>query len=293
MQYIFWTLIFLFGAALGSFISVIANRYNTGLSFWFGRSFCFSCNTLLRKIDMFPILSFIRLRGLCRYCGSKIPHETFFTEIIMGFLSVLAALKSGLFPLQFPLLLATSYWLLTVNYLLLTSIFAVILLISVYDLKHLIIPNSFLIVLSAFSLIYVCIFLFPAFDPYFTPEIVKNIFIRLASIVVVPLPFLILFFISKGRWIGMGDVKYMAVLGLLLGISSGFAAVILSFWIGAAFSIIAIAVNRLKRHLPNFSNNLTIKSEIPFGPFLSLGIIISLYFNVDLSQIQKFFQIFF
>jgi prepilin signal peptidase PulO-like enzyme (type II secretory pathway) len=105
-------------------------------------------------------------------------------------------------------------------------------------------------------------------------------------------PFLLIFIVSKGRWIGFGDVKYIAVIGFFLGFALGLSAVILAFWIGAAFSLLVISINKFKINLPFLRNNFTIKSEIPFGPFLSLGIILSFYFNADLFQIQSLLNFF-
>jgi leader peptidase (prepilin peptidase)/N-methyltransferase len=275
MQYFFGILIFLFGSAVGSFVAVIANRFNTGLSFFKGRSICFSCNTQLQKKDLFPIFSFLFLKGKCRHCQSKIPKETIFVEILMGIFSVLAALKSGFFISDFSLLLTT-------DYLLLTSIFGVILLISIYDLKHFIIPDSFLISFFVLSLLS---FLILHNSYFIIPSIISG--------VVLALPFLLIFLVSKGTWFGFGDVKYIAVLGFFLGFSQGLSAIVLSFWIGAAFSLVAISLKRLTPHinLPLLRNNLTIKSEIPFGPFLSLGIIISFCLSLDLFQINALFNL--
>lgn len=281
MQYFFLILIFLFGAALGSFIAVIADRYNTGLPFFKGRSICFSCNTQLQRKDLFPIFSFLFLRGKCRYCQSRIPKEAFIIEILMGILTILVAVKSGIFNSNFQFLIFNFQ--IISNFLILNFIFGTILLISVYDLRHFIIPDSFLISLFLFSLF----FLFINHNSYF-------IILSLIPGIVLALPFLLIFLISRGTWFGFGDVKYILVLGFFLGFSQGLSAVILSFWIGAAFSLIALSLKRFASHinLPLLKNNLTIKSEIPFGPFLSLGIIISFYLNLDLFQIHELFNFF-
>ena len=275
MEYFLWTLIFLFGAALGSFVAVITDRYNTGLPFFKGRSFCFSCNTQLKNKDLIPIFSFLSLRGKCRHCRSKIPHQTFIIEILMGGLAVLAALKSGFISLPFS-------WLLATGYLLLTFIFANILLISFYDLKHFIIPDSFLISFFLLSLFYTLLL----DASYLLPHLFSGLLLTL--------PFLLLFLASRGKWLGFGDVKYIAVLGFFLGLPGGVSTVILAFWIGAAFSIFSISLKKigLLMNLPNFKNNLTMKSEIPFGPFLSIGIIISFYLNADLFHLQTLFNFF-
>ena len=284
-MYLFLITIFFFGAALGSFINVIADRFNTGLSPWKGRSFCFSCSTVLRRSDLVPLFSFLFLRGKCRYCRSKIPVSAFVVEILMGLLSLLSAFKSGLLTSNFPCLLTT-------NYLLLTAIFAVLLLITIYDLRHFIIPDAFLLIFLLFSFLHNSHFVIFDSSPLSFARggvgggVVSGIFLAL--------PFLLIFLISRGRWIGFGDIKYIAVIGFFLGFAEGLSAVIFSFWIGAAFSLLALVLRKIKPHiyLPLMQNKLTIKSEIPFGPFLSLGTVLSFYFNADIFQINSLLQMF-
>jgi leader peptidase (prepilin peptidase) / N-methyltransferase len=100
--------------------------------------------------------------------------------------------------------------------------------------------------------------------------------------------------ISKGTWFGFGDVKYIAVLGFFLGFDMGLSAVVLSFWIGAAVALVLLLMKKILPwvNLPLFKNNLTIKSEIPFGPFLSLGIFLSFCLNLDLFKIHEFLNFF-
>jgi prepilin signal peptidase PulO-like enzyme (type II secretory pathway) len=144
MQYFAGAIIFLFGASLGSFVLVIAERYKTGFSFFKGRSICFSCSQKLRSKDLFPVFSFLALRGRCRHCQAKIPSLAFWVEVVMGGLAVLAAQKAGILAsFQFVVFNLQTIF----NFLILNFIFATILLISVYDLKHFIIPDSFLLVL--------------------------------------------------------------------------------------------------------------------------------------------------
>lgn len=276
MEYLLWFIVFLVGASLGSFVCVIADRFNTGLAWWKGRSFCFSCNTELKNKDLFPVFSFLFLKGKCRYCSSKIPKNTLIIEILMGALSLIAAFKSGFLVSDFS-------WLLATRYLLLTAIFTSILLISVYDLRHFIIPDAFLVFFFLSSLFYVLLLT----DNYWL------LAAKLLSGLSLILPFLALFLLSRGRWLGFGDVKYIAIIGFFLGLAQGVSAMILAFWIGAVFSLLALYLKRLKSHininLPILNNNLTIKSEVPFGPFLSLGTVLSFCFNADLFQINSLF----
>lgn len=290
MQYFWGTVIFLFGAAVGSFVNVVVNRHNTGLSPFKGRSMCFSCGTVLAKKDLFPIFSFLFLRGSCRYCHSKIPAGTFVTEILMGVLSVLAALKSGI--LNFSIIhnsyftIQSNFSLLpTANYLLLILIFAVILAISLYDLKHFIIPDSFLVFLFIFAFLHNSLFIIH--------DSVFYSLLKFAGVgMILTVPFLLIFIISRGTWFGFGDIKYIAVLGFLLGLAQGLSAIALAFWVGAAYTLMVMFLKKIapNLNLPLTSKELTIKSEVPFGPFLSLGAMIILLWSFDLFHIYEIFH---
>ncbi len=259
--------IFIIGASIGSFLNVIIDRYNTGLPFMKGRSFCFSCNSNLKFWHMFPVLSFLLLKGKCAYCKEKIPKQTFVSELIMGFgaMFIYNVYLNNFFDhgILFPILLFI--------------IFAHIVAISFYDLKHSIIPDSFLVSLILFIFIN---------HLYVDNSLVSYLIAGL----ICSAPFAFIFFISRGKWLGFGDVKYVFCVGLLLGLPQGVSAVVLAFWIGAIFSILAISFKKIKIYLPFMSNNLTLKSEIPFGPFISIGVLISFYFNADIFFLNSIFN---
>lgn len=260
---------------------MIAGRFNTGMSFLKGRSICFSCGQDLKNRDLIPIFSFIFLKGRCRNCGSKIPVQALFVEILMGIISVLVALKSlelGALSLEWG-----------IQYLLLVAIFSILLLITLYDLKHFIIPDSFLVVLFLLALSSQL----SAPNLSFLALSSKLLALSLSGLILA-LPFLLLFLFSRGTWFGLGDVKYIAVFGFWLGFSKGLSAVILAFWIGALFYIGLLLLKKVLPFigLPSFHNNLTIKSEVPFGPFLSLGVVLSFLLNLDLFRINDLLNLF-
>lgn len=273
---------FVFGASVGSFINVVLDRYNTGLKFWLGKSFCFNCNNKLEKKDMFPVFSFLFLRGKCRNCGSRIPYESFVIELIMSVLSTLLVFKLGF--LNYNFFIIQSF----ISYLILLSIFATIILISFYDLRHMIIPDSFLIAFLFFSFLYNSLFIIH--NSYFI-----TLSQHIASGIILAIPFLIIFFLSKGNWMGFGDIKYIAIIGFFLGAVNGASAIVLSFWIGAFVSILLLVTPRILNifGLSNTQNKFKMNSAIPFGPFLSIGVIISFYLNVDILQIQILKELFF
>jgi len=101
--------------------------------------------------------------------------------------------------------------------------------------------------------------------------------------------FYILWVISSGRWIGFGDAKLALGLGWFLGLFSGISAIILSFWIGAAFSLLVILFGKLNL----LSKKLTIKSEIPFAPFIIIAVFVEYFFRFDFFHLQDLFRYFF
>lgn len=267
MDLLVYLFVFIIGASIGSFVNVIVDRYNTGLPFISGRSFCFSCNSPLKFWQMFPVFSYLFLRGKCFSCKENIPKQTFNSELILGF--------GAVFIFSFYL---NYFYLYSIFFpVILFVIFSNIIAISLYDIRHSIIPDSFLLSFIFFVLLY-----------HF--YIGNTLLPHLLSAIICSLPFVIIFFVSRGKWLGFGDVKYVFCVGLFLGTPQGVSAVVLAFWIGAIFSIIAILLKKIKIYFPFLSHNLNLKSEIPFGPFISIGIIISFYFNADVFFLESIFS---
>jgi leader peptidase (prepilin peptidase)/N-methyltransferase len=130
------------------------------------------------------------------------------------------------------------------------------MVILVYDLKHKIIPDKIvypLIAIAFGSLLY----RFFTIDSF---HLLKSV----AEGIIVALPFFLLWFLSKGRFMGFGDVKLALAIGWLVGISSGFAVLIMSFWIGGLVGIFLMAISRKYK----------MDSQIPFAPFLILALFV-------------------
>jgi len=102
--------------------------------------------------------------------------------------------------------------------------------------------------------------------------------------VALALPLFLIWLLSKGKLMGLGDAKLALGIGFLLGLSKGIVAFVLSFWIGAIFGILLIIASRFirayLRSYPRFSASM--KSEIPFGPFLIISTFIVFLFDLDL-----------
>jgi prepilin signal peptidase PulO-like enzyme (type II secretory pathway) len=178
------------------------------------------------------------------------------------------------------------YFLHSIYYILLAidlAVMATLVIISVYDLKHKIIPDSFVIIFGILSLM--TVFISVPSEVLFTWSGVLSYFL---SGPIIALPFFLLWLVSRGRWIGLGDAKLALGIGWFLGFTLGISAVIIGFWIGAVVSLVLLFASRLSRSgivrglfLSMGLKSLTITSEVPLAPFLILGFLIVYFFRFD------------
>ncbi len=249
-------ILFVFGAIIGSFLNVLALRLNTGLSLG-GRSACPTCRHVLAWYELIPIMSFLILRGRCRECGARISYQYPLVEFLTGLLFISIYTIYGL----------------TLYATLLVIVFSLYLVIVVYDLRHKIIPDS---------LVYICIVL-SAVGSWLS----VNSVLDLLSGPILFVFFASIWLLTQGRALGFGDAKLVASFGFLLGAAQAFSAVVVAFWIGAVFGLFAMFLTRLYPLLSG-GKGLTMKSELPFAPFLVLGAWLSLIFNLDLLYVAYF-----
>ena len=282
MESLFYLFVFIFGAIIGSFLNVVLYRHNTTMTLM-GRSFCFSCNKQLTWKELFPIASFLALRGKCRFCKSKIDKQYSLVEATMGILSVLLFWKLGGLAVFTDKVFAVDGvdWVWVLSTALLFTLFCLLVLIVVYDLKHKIIPDNFSYAFAALSLIK--ILFFSTTFPFTLTSWDLFAGLILAS------PFALLWLISQGRWMGLGDAKLALGIGWFLGLKAGFVSIVLAFWIGAIFGVTLIGINKLQK-TSLFKHHVTMKSEIPFAPFLILGLLL-VYFipQIMLTASTSFF----
>ncbi|MDD2732117.1 MAG: prepilin peptidase [Candidatus Pacebacteria bacterium] len=238
-------IIFVFGLIIGSFLNCVVYRIENKQSFLKGHSYCPFCHHDLAWQDLIPVLSFLFLKGRCRYCRAKISWQYPLIEIFTGSIFLLI-IKS-----QIPV--SGLYDIINVIFLLVISSFFII--IFAYDLKHFIIPDKILI--PAVLAVFLYRISFTDLDMF-----LNSIYSGLGASAF----FLIIFLLSKGRWIGFGDVKLAFLMGVFLGFPEILTALFFAFAIGA---IIGIGLILLKLK--------DLKSEVPFGPFLILGLFISFF----------------
>lgn len=245
--------LFLLGAMVGSFVNVVSIRYNTGLSFVRGSSVCLSCNTPIPNSSLIPLFSYISQRARCVYCKSKFSIQYFLIELFSGLLLVSIYLHTKVFSSDFFLLF---------------FIFELLILIFIYDLKHKIIPDAFVYIFIALSVIYSLFFLHSSYLSL------------LYSAIFIPLPFFLIWYFSDGRLMGFGDIKLMVGIGALLGLGAGITAVFISFWAGALCVIIMYMVKAVSHSF----QGINMQSEVPFGPFLVFGIALTYFCSLNLFQ---------
>jgi leader peptidase (prepilin peptidase) / N-methyltransferase len=231
--------LFIFGTMIGSFINALAFRFNTGKSMW-GRSACLSCGATLKAQHLVPMLSYAWQRGKCAWCRSRISVQYPIVEVLAGLIAVLAWSATGTPGL----------------YVAVLAYFQSLLFIAVYDIRHTIIPDAFVYASALIGL---------GMHGYLMG--IEGAMWAVASGLIIAAPLFVLWLISKGAWVGLGDAKLLFSVGAFLGLLPGVAAFLIAFWVGALFGLALIATSRL---LPRLKG-VTMKSELPFGPYIVLS----------------------
>ncbi len=249
MGFIIVSLFFL-GTIFGSFVNVLIDRLPRGESLIKGRSHCDSCKKRIKSYDLIPVISYLLLRGKCRHCKAKIPRRVITVEIVSGF--------------QFTLLFLFSFESLA-SFILLCAVSLLVLAIAVIDIEHGIILDILLVALGVIAVFYILLLAPLLFLSHFITGFVAFLF------------FFIVFLVTRGRGIGFGDVKYAFFIGFLLGSLLTIVAMYVAFLTGALLSIILVIAHKKKLK----------GSTIPFGPFLSLGVFVSILIGPELIQIVR------
>ncbi len=244
-------ILFFFGLVVGSFLNVLIDRLPRDEQIFKGRSYCESCKYKLSFSDLIPVLSFVLLQGKCRYCHSPLSYYYPIVEITTGLLFVL----SFVYLQQFFIV----YYLFLISFL---------IVIFFTDLKYGIIPDKILFPAIIISFLF---FVFTSEESWLRrlslpPSEVGG---RLLAGAGAFLFFLFLFLVTKGRGMGFGDVKYVILMGLVLGFPNIVVGLYIAFLTGAIVSIILVLWGKKKLR----------GSTIPFGPFLVFGTIAAMFFG--------------
>lgn len=243
-------LIFIFGASIGSFLNVLIDRLPKEESIN-GRSHCDFCGKKIAWHDLFPIISFFILGGKTRCCRKKLSFQYPIIEFVTGLVFIIV-IKDGPYLGQS-----------LIRSVLISGIMACFIVIFISDLKYHLISDYILLAVFIFSIIF-------HLSNNETMKQFNNFFL---SGLIVSLPIFLIYFISKERAMGLGDVYLAAIMGFLLGWKAGFLALYIAFVTGAIFGLIIILFKHKK-----------LKSKIAFGPFLVIGTVVMLFWGEKILE---------
>ncbi len=242
------------GLIVGSFLNVVICRHGTGRSIG-GRSGCLSCGKTLQPLELVPLFSWLLLRGRCRRCDAKVSAQ--YPLVELG-----GALAFSLAYLAHPFLSVSAHQVAeAAAFAFAAAALSSLVAIVAYDLRHKIIPDTF----SAFLAVAALGRILALGLAYGVPA--SGWAMALVAGPGMALPLYLLWAVSRGRWMGLGDPKLALGLGWLVGLSGAAVALFLSFVIGALLGGGAVLWNRLRRR----RGGLGLTSEIPFAPYLALG----------------------
>lgn len=241
-------LLFIFGLFTGSFLGVLADRIPVGRSVVFGRSSCDSCGKKIAWYDLFPLFSFVWLRGKCRNCQKKISYRYMAAELLTG---TVFALVGWWFTQNAALTFDFRYWISLVYYL---FIFSVGIVICLSDLRYRVISNVVVFPAIFVSFLYVL---------FFSSALLFN---HMLSALGAFLFFYTLYFITKKKGMGFGDV----ILSLFLGMFLGFPYILLALYVAFVTGSIVALFLMLGR-------KWNLRDAVPFGPFLIFGFSVAFF----------------
>ncbi|MCX7796928.1 MAG: prepilin peptidase [bacterium] len=212
--------LFILGLIIGSFLNVCIYRIPEGISVVNPRSFCPYCRRQLSWLDNIPVVSYLLLRGRCRYCGEKISIQYPLVELLTGIIFLLFYVKFGV----------------SVKFILFVTISSLLIIAFFIDLKYMLLPDVVIIPSIILSAIYGGIYGFP--HNFITAGIFTLIFYLLRVI-------------FKGG-LGVGDIELIFIFSLMLGLYGTLLVVIVSSLIGTIYGLYLIKKGRagMKTKIP-------------------------------------------
>jgi len=242
-------LVFLLGVTFGSFVNAWVWRVKTGRSVASGRSVCPNCKKQIEWYDNIPLVSYVVLRGKCRKCKKPISIQYPIVEMTGGL--SFAGLYLHFLPTQNNTWLELALWCAA-------SVF--LLAAFVYDLKNMLLPDRFTLPVIGIGVMLVTLNSIENGSASIQPQLIATTIFVIA--------YFSLWFFSKGRYLGDGDIRMAAVMGLLLTVPQLIVGVFVAYMVGALTGLYLILRKSKKSD-----------SHIPMGPFLIFGIYFGLLFG--------------
>lgn len=255
MEVVYIVCFFIIGLVFGSFFCCVGLRLSQGEKFTKGRSVCDNCHHELAWYDLIPIISYIILKGRCRYCHKKISLLNPFIEVVTGILFSLSYYSLG-FSLELVLALCVA---------------SLAMIIFSSDLTYMIIPDE---VLIFFSIVFIIL-------EFLLKGISGGLLALLSGVSLFIFMFLLMKLgnaLFKKESLGGGDVKLFFVLGLVIDPFLGLVTIFLASFIALPVSLYLLYKN--KEHM------------IPFGPFILVAFLIVFFSKITTSEIFDFLTLF-
>ena len=291
-MFVIFFFLFILGLIVGSFLNVVSLRYSPEKGLFnfhnlSGRSRCLHCGKTLRWHELIPVFSFLIQKGQCRSCGAKLNWQYPLVELASGFVFLLPFYLFGHFTFHFSLFTSV-VWI---------SVFLIFLLIWTIDYRLYLIPDGLNIGLGIIGIFWILFSGVYGSDSAFLPQglsrfgefqgsffgsyaglfgLRQNIWINhfAAALIGISIVGLVIL-LTKGKGMGMGDLKLLAALGLLYGWPDVLFIFIIGTTVGASASV-ALMLGSARRW--------GMKSQIPFGPFLTLAAVLAFFFGEQILR---------
>ena len=254
MQTLYLIIFFILGLLMGSFFTVVGSRLPNHENFMNSRSYCDKCHHRLSLLDMVPIISFLLLRGRCRYCKGKIDALSSYMEFFTG---VLFALGFYVYGFSYELLIAL-------------GIVSMLSIISVSDLSYYVIPDEVLVFFGCYFIIIKTL----------QVGAVNALLCILSGVILFAIMYAIMLLgnmMFKKETLGGGDIKMMFVFGIILHPLLGLMAIFLGSLLALPVSLFLL----LKKH----------ERLVPFGPFLLISLTFIYFTGINVPTIIEFIKL--
>lgn len=245
LESIMWIIRFFFGACIFSFLNVVIDRMPRGESVVRGRSHCTNCGRVLTAWELIPCISYLALGGRCKDCKTAILVRDFWVEIIGGAAFIGCGIHYG----------CGTYGILSLRGTVIFAYLGILLVVALIDWDTQMIYDRFHILILILGIVSVWLF----------PE--HGLMDRVIGFLIISVPMLVLALIIPGAF-GGGDIKLMAVSGFLLGVAPTVCAMFLGLLTGGGYGIVMLRKKKLGK-----------KDQFAFGPFLALGLAVSVFYG--------------
>jgi leader peptidase (prepilin peptidase) / N-methyltransferase len=243
-------IVFFLGACIGSFLSVVTERIRSGKKgILMGRSVCPKCNKKIHPLDLIPLVNYLILKGKCRKCKKHIPVHYPALELFSGLTFTTLFLR---YPFTTDSVYALPFAIFAIYAVFLTAIFF-------YDLLNSEIPD---------------LLLFPMIGLAVTGSLILGKPDIASMIIALIISFIFFggqYLLSRGEWLGEGDVYLAIAMSFIFGWQLLIIAIIFTYLIGGITAVILLAAKKVAS-----------KSSVPFAPFLVLGTLITIFFGEEI-----------